>query len=195
MQESDYKKLIRSMMGDYRYTHSLNVAEEAVELARLYGGDERVAYTAGILHDITKEIPRDEQLQIIREGGIILDDVQKNAPKLWHSVSGSVYVRTRLGIEDTDVINAIRYHTTGRAGMSLLEKIIYTADYTSKERSYDGADIMREKSRRSLEEAMLFSCVFTLQNLSAKAAAIHPDQLFCYNDIVLNMKGASNDVI
>ncbi len=195
MQESDYKKLIRSMMGDYRYTHSLNVAEEAVELARLYGGDERVAYTAGILHDITKEIPREEQLQIIREGGIILDDVQKNAPKLWHSVSGSVYVRTRLGIEDTDVINAIRYHTTGRAGMSLLEKIIYTADYISKERSYDGADIMREKSRRSLEEAMLFSCVFTLQNLSAKAAAIHPDQLFCYNDIVLNMKGASNDVI
>ena len=186
MQESDYKKLIRSMMGDYRYTHSLNVAEEAVELARLYGGDERVAYTAGILHDITKEIPRDEQLQIIREGGIILDDVQKNAHKLWHSVSGSVYVRTRLGIEDEDIINAIRYHTTGRAGMTLLEKIIYTADYTSKERSYDGADIMREKSRRSLEEAMLFSCVFTLQNLSAKSAAIHPDQLFCYNDIVLN---------
>ena len=140
MQETDYKKLIRSMMGDYRYTHSLNVAEEAVELARLYGGDEQKAYTAGILHDITKEIPHEEQLQIIREGGIILDDVQKNAPKLWHSVSGSVYVRTRLGIEDTDVINAIRYHTTGRAGMSLLEKIIYTADYTSKERSYDGAE-------------------------------------------------------
>lgn len=173
-------------MGDYRYIHSCNVAEEAVILAKLYGCDEEKAYTAGILHDITKEFSKEEQLQIIRDGGIILDDVQKNAPKLWHSVSGSVYIQTHLGLTDEDVINAIRYHTTGRANMSLLEKIIYTADYTSAERSYNGADVMREKSRNSLEEAMIFSCQFTLQNLSEKQAAIHPDQLFCYNDLVLH---------
>ena len=189
MNECDYPKIIRELMGDYRYTHSLNVAQEAVVLAKLYGCDENKAYVAGILHDVTKEIPKDEQLQIIRDGGIILDSVQQNAPKLWHSISGSVYVQTRLGISDSDIINAIRYHTTGRAGMSLLEKIIYTADYTSAERSYNGADIMREKSRKSLEEAMIFSCQFTLQNLSSKEAAIHPDQIFCYNDLVLNRKG------
>lgn len=181
----DYKKIIRGMMGDYRYKHSLNVAEEAVALAELYGGDRQRAYIAGILHDITKEISTEEQLQLFKDGGIILDDVQKTAPKLWHSISGSIYIRLRLGIDDPDVINAVRYHTTGRAGMSLLEKIIYTADFTSAERSYNGADIMREKSRRSLEEAMLFSCQFTLKNLSEKSAAIHPDQLFCYNDLVL----------
>ncbi len=184
---TDYKNIIRPLMGDYRYIHSCNVAEEAVLLAGLYGCDEEKAYTAGILHDITKEFSKDEQLQIMRDGGIILDDVQKIAPKLWHSVSGSVYIQTHLGISDPDIINAVRYHTTGRAGMSLLEKIIYTADYTSKERSYNGAEIMREKSRKSLEEAMIFSCCFTLQNLSEKQAAIHPDQLFCYNDLV--MKG------
>ena len=183
---TDYKSIIRPLMGDYRYIHSCNVAEEAVILAKLYGCDEEKAYTAGILHDITKEFPKEEQLQIIRDGGIILDDVQKNAPKLWHSVSGSVYIQTHLGLTDEDVINAIRYHTTGRANMSLLEKIIYTADYTSAERSYNGADVMREKSRSSLEEAMIFSCQFTLQNLSEKQAAIHPDQLFCYNDLVLH---------
>ena len=175
-------------MGDFRYTHSINVAKEAVTLAKLYGCDEEKAYIAGILHDVTKEIPKDEQLQIIRDGGIILDSVQKNAPKLWHSISGSVYVQTHFAIKDADIINAIRYHTTGRAGMSLLEKIIYTADYTSEERSYPGADIMREKSRKSLEEAMVFSCQFTLQNLSSKEAAIHPDQLFCYNELVLKGK-------
>ncbi len=189
MEASKYRNIIRSMMGDYRYTHSVNVAEEAVLLAKRYGCNEQKAYIAGILHDITKEIPHEEQLQIIRDGGIILDDVQQNAPKLWHSISGSVYVNTKLGITDSDIINAVRYHTTGRADMSLLEKIIYTADYTSKERSYNGADIMREKSRKSLEEAMIFSCQFTLQNLSSKEAAIHPDQLFCYNDLVLNRKG------
>ena len=185
MSGADYKAIIRSMMGDYRYTHSVNVAAEADELARLYGEDEHKAYVAGILHDITKEIPKEEQLQIIREGGIILDGVQQNAPKLWHSISGSVYV-LRLGIEDEDIINAIRYHTTGRAGMSRLEKIIFIADFTAAERSYPGVETMREKSRQSLEEAMLFAMQFTLSDLSRRELAIHPDEVHCYNEIVLN---------
>lgn len=186
MTDFDYKQIIRGMMGDFRYTHSLNVADEAAKLAELYGENPQKAYTAGILHDITKEVPKEQQLQIIHEGGIILDKVQENAPKLWHSISGSVYIQTQLGIKDKDIINAVRYHTTGRAGMSLLEKIIYTADYTSAERSYNGVDIMREKSRRSLEEAMIFSFQFTFNKLSSSETAIHPDELFAYNDIVLN---------
>ena len=184
----DYKKIIRELMGDYRYTHSCNVADEAVILAELYGGDVQKAYTAGILHDITKEFPGAEQLQIIKDGGIILDSVQKNAPKLWHAVSGSVYVRDVMGIDNHDIINAIRYHTTGRAGMSLLEKIIYIADFTSAERSYHGVETMRELSRRRLEDAMLFSCKFTIGNLSSQELAIHPDQLDCYNELVLNIE-------
>lgn len=190
MNGADYRAVVRSMMGDYRYTHSVNVAKEAVALARLYGGDEEKAYIAGILHDVTKEVPKEEQLQIIRDGGIILDNVQKQAPKLWHSISGSVYVQTKLGITDADIINAIRYHTTGRAGMSLLEKIIFTADFTAEGRDFNGVDIMREKSRQSLEEAMLFATQFLLGDFSAKQLAIHPDELHCYNEIVLNrMKG------
>lgn len=175
-------------MGDYRFTHSVNVADEAVALAKIYDCDEELAYTAGILHDVTKEFPKDEQLQIIADGGIILDSVQKNAPKLWHSISGSVYVRDYLGIKNNDIINAVRYHTTGRAGMSLLEKIIYIADFTSAERSYKDVDIMRELSRKTLEDAMLFSCKFTIGNLSSKELAIHPDQLDCYNELVLNIE-------
>ena len=174
-------------MGDYRYTHSCNVADEAVTLAERYGCDVQKAYTAGILHDVAKEIPKEEQLQIMQDSGIILDSVQQYSPKLWHAVCGSVYIQRMFHISDGDIINAVRYHTTGRAHMSLLEKVIYIADYTSAERSYDGADVMREKSRRSLEEAMLFSCQFTLQSLSAKETAIHPDQLFLYNELV--MKG------
>ena len=164
MKTSEYKDFIRQKMGDYRFTHSVNVADEAVALAKIYGCDEELAYTAGILHDVTKEFPKDEQLQIIADGGIILDSVQKNAPKLWHSISGSVYVRDYLGIKNNDIINAVRYHTTGRAGMSLL------------------------LSRKTLEDAMLFSCKFTIGNLSSKELAIHPDQLDCYNELVLNIE-------
>ena len=185
MDNPDYKKIIRELMGDYRYEHSVNVADEAVTLAELYGGDVKKAYTAGILHDVTKELPNDKQLQIINDGGIILDDVQKQAPKLWHAISGSVYIQTELGITDSDIINAIRYHTTGRANMSLLEKIIYIADYTAKGRDYNGVEVMRELSRKSLEDAMIFSYQFTINKLSSLESAIHPDEIYGYNDIVL----------
>ena len=182
MDNPDYKKIIRELMGDYRYEHSVN---EAVTLAELYGGDVKKAYTAGILHDVTKELPNDKQLQIINDGGIILDDVQNQAPKLWHAISGSVYIQTELGITDSDIINAIRYHTTGRANMSLLEKIIYIADYTAKGRDYNGVEVMRELSRNSLEDAMIFSYQFTINKLSSLESAIHPDEIYGYNDIVL----------
>ena len=186
MQTMDYKDFIRTKKSNDRFTHSVNVADEAVMLAKQYGCDEQLAYIAGILHDVAKEFSKEEQLQIIADGGIILDNVQKNAPKLWHSICGSIYVRDVMGIKDNNIINAVRYHTTGRADMSLLEKIIYTADFTSPERSYDGVETMRTLSRRRLEDAMLFSCKFTLENLSSKELAIHKDQLDCYNELVLH---------
>lgn len=186
MSVAEYKKIIKSMMSENRYNHCVNVSKEAVKLAKRYGGDEEKAAVAGILHDITKEMPKEEQLQIMLDGGIILDDIQKNAPKLWHGISGSVYIKKHFGIEDEDILNAICYHTTGRAGMSLLEKIIFVADFTSEERTYKGVATMRKKSRKSLEDAMLYGFKFTFSDLSSRELAIHPDELACYNEIVLN---------
>lgn len=186
MSIAEYKKLIKSMMSENRYNHCVNVSKEAVKLAKRYGGDEEKAAIAGILHDITKEIPKEEQLQIMLDSGIILDDIQKNAPKLWHGISGSAYIKNHLDIDDEDILNAICYHTTGRAGMSLLEKIIFVADFTSEERTYKGVATMRKKSRKSLEDAMLYGFKFTFSDLSSRELAIHPDELACYNEIVLN---------
>ena len=193
MSIAEYKKIIKSMMSENRYNHCVNVSKEAVKLAKRYGGDEEKAAVAGILHDITKEMPKEEQLQIMLDSGIILDDIQKNAPKLWHGISGSVYIKNHLDIDDEDILNAICYHTTGRAGMSLLEKIIFVADFTSEERTYKGVATMRKKSRKSLEDAMLYGFKFTFSDLSSRELAIHPDELACYNEIVLNnsMKGKS----
>ena len=193
MSIAEYKKIIKTMMSENRYNHCVNVSKEAVKLAKRYGGDEEKAAVAGILHDITKEMPKEEQLQIMLDSGIILDDIQKNAPKLWHGISGSVYIKNHLCIEDEDILNAICYHTTGRAGMSILEKIIFVADFTSEERTYKGVATMRKKSRKSLEDAMLYGFKFTFSDLSSRELAIHPDELACYNEIVLNnsMKGKS----
>ncbi len=125
-------------------------------------------------------------MKIITDSGIILDNVQKNAPKLWHGISGSIYIKENLDINDADILNAIRYHTTGRAGMSLLEKIIFVADFTSQERTYKGVSTMRKKSRKTLDEAMLYGFKFTFSDLSKRELAIHPDELACYNEIVLS---------
>ena len=185
MSIESYKKIIKGRMGEKRYIHSVNVAKQAQKLAKIYGCDEEKAMTAGILHDVTKETPFDEQLKIITEGGIILDEIEKSSQKLWHPISGSVYIQKYLDINDADIINAIRFHTTGRSNMSLLEKIIFVADFTGDERNYDGVDIMREKALRSLEEAMIYGLQFTIQDLSSRALTIHPNALSCYNELIL----------
>lgn len=186
MNLDEYKNLIKSKMSEHRFVHSINVSKEARKLAKIYGADAEKAEIAGILHDITKEMPVEEQLKFITDSGIILDNVQKNAPKLWHGISGSIYIKENLDINDEDILNAIRYHTTGRAGMSLLEKIIFVADFTSQERTYKGVSTMRKKSRKTLDEAMLYGFKFTFSDLSKRELAIHPDELACYNEIVLS---------
>ena len=182
-----YVQLIKGRMGERRFIHSVNVSDAAVALAERYGADKEKARLAGILHDSCKEIPKDEMLQIISDGGIILDATEKASSKLWHAIAGSVYVKQTLNIDDDDIINAIRYHTTGRADMSLLEKIIFTADFISDERDYNDVEIMREKAFNDLEDAMLFGLSFTISNLADKRLPIHRDAIDCYNDILDKM--------
>lgn len=187
MDKAEYLSLIKSRMSERRYIHSVNVAASAVELARHYGADSEKAEIAGILHDSCKEIPRDDMLQIITDGGIILDAVESGTSKLWHAIAGSVYVQKELGINDEDIINAIRYHTTGRAGMPLLEKVIFVADFISAERDYNGVEIMREKAFKNLEDAMLYGLQFTITDLTRRKMTIHSNALACYNDIIINL--------
>ena len=165
-------------LSEYRRVHSLNVAEEAVRYAKKYGGDPQKARLAGLLHDVTKETDNEKQLQIIANGGIILTELEKRSPKLWHAISGACYVRDVIGIDDEDIFNAIR--------MSQLEKLIFLADFTSAERDYPDIDVIRAHSENSLEEGMLYGLKFTITRLSGREALISPDALSAYNDILLN---------
>ena len=174
-------------LSDYRRVHSLNVADEAVRFAEKYGGDVGKARIAGLLHDVTKETPPEIQLKIIEKGGIILTELEKRSSKLWHAISGACYIRDELGIDDEDIFNAVRYHTTARAGMSLLEKIVFLADFTSAERSYPDIDVIREYAESSLEEGMLYGIGFTISRLTGRRDLISPDALNAYNEILLNL--------
>lgn len=182
----EFKALLKKRLKEDRYVHSLGVAIAAKELAARYGANEDEAYVAGLLHDVTKNEDAENQLQMLKNDDIILSQIELSNKKLWHAMSGEVYLRKELSIENHDMLMAVRYHTTGRAGMSLLEKIVYIADYISAERDYPDVEVMRTLSKESLEKAALYSLKYTLNKLSKCELVIHPDSLAFYNELVIN---------
>lgn len=175
--DEQFIEIIRGRLTPARFRHSLAVAEEAERLARKYGADPAKARTAGILHDILKDAGEDAQLQIFQDFAILLDNVERQAPKLWHARAGAVFIEKVLGVEDRDIVTAVRYHTTGRAGMSLLEKVLFIADFTSADRDYKDVDVMRRLADEDLSAAMRYALSYTIRDLVKKQAAIHPDTL------------------
>ena len=186
-----YLSLLQTRLNDKRYIHSLNVAAAAVLLAKRFGADEDKSYVAGLLHDITKNETDENQLQILQSGGIILTDTQKNNPKLWHAMSGMVYLRDTLGVTDEEILGAVRWHTTGKAGMTLLEKVIFIADYISVERDYPDVDVMRRLSETSLDAAALYALKFSLRHLSEKEKPICEDSVAYYNELIISKQKGS----
>ena len=181
MQEDRYVQTIRELLHKKRFDHSLNVAQRAVELAKRYGEDEQKAYIAGILHDICKNMQPEEQLQWMKKSAIILDENLLEQPPVWHGFAGAEYIRQQLGIEDEDIINAVRYHTVARAGMSRLEQIIYLADFISADRHYKDVETMRAKVDEGLEPGMFYALTYTITDLARQGRPIHPDTVDAYN--------------
>lgn len=179
-----YEKLIKSRLSEYRYIHSMNVSRSAVALAEKYGADSEKARLAGILHDVMKEETLSVQYDYIRKNGEELTAARLLNNSVIHQMSGAAYCKLELGIEDKDVLNAIRYHTTGRRNMTLLEQVVYTADFISADRNYQDVEKMRALSDESLDEAMLYSLKYTLNKLVSQQLIVEPDTLECYNFIL-----------
>ena len=182
---SNYKALLKKRLNEKRYLHSLAVADEALRLAQKYDADEEKSYLAGLLHDITKNASEEEHLNIFKTFGIILSDVEKNAQKLWHAMSGSAYVKHILLIDDDEIFDAIRYHTTAKADMSKLALILYLADFTSADRDYEDVDEMRRLVDISLIDAYKYALKYTVTDLAERGKPIHIDTLNAYNQAFL----------
>jgi len=180
---------IRKRLSEKRFIHSVNVAEKAEYLAKKYGADEKKAYTAGLLHDIMKDTPKEVQLDMLENKyGQNLSGVEKANHKLYHAMSGALFIERELNVTDREIIDAVRYHTTARKNMSILEKVLYIADYISDDRDYNGVERMREKAEISLECAMREGLQFSIIELAEKEKAIHPDSLDAYNEIIIGGK-------
>lgn len=191
-----YDELLRQKLTPKRYEHSIAVMKRSVELAKRYGVDIEKAKLAGLLHDVMKDEDKRILLQFIQDSDILLSVAEKNGPPLWHAMVGLLYVRDVLKIEDADVLNAIRYHTTGRANMSPLEKVVYLADLTSADRDYPDVEETRKRSEQSLDIGMLYSINFLICDLVKKGNMLHQDTVDCYNELIereLNKNGKETE--
>lgn len=184
MENNDFKMLAKERLSPKRYLHTCGVVDAAYDLAVRYGADPEQAKLAGWLHDITKECSVQEQVEMFGQWEISLTDLEKRSPKLWHAMTAAGYARECLGIDDAAVLDALRYHTTGRANMTVLDKIVYLADYIEVNRTFDGVDEVRALIDEGLDAMMLQAMKQTIEELLEKSAPIHPDTFLCYNQLV-----------
>ena len=168
-----------ALLKTQRVRHVIGCSETAAALAEHYGADVTDAARAGMLHDVTKALTAEEQLKLCEEYGMILNHFERENPKLLHAKTGAAVARRLFG-ENEAVCSAIEWHTTGRAGMSLLEKIIYLADYVEPSRDFDGVEELRQLTWQNLDAAMLLGLEMTMQQLREKGSTIGPDSLAAY---------------
>ncbi|MDR0404539.1 MAG: bis(5'-nucleosyl)-tetraphosphatase (symmetrical) YqeK [Oscillospiraceae bacterium] len=188
-----YEEIVKSMLSPERFRHCLNVSKEAKRLSERYSYDSEKAQIAGVLHDIAKEMPKEEQRKLIKREGIILTEVQENSFKLWHAISGYLFAKLELKIEDEEILNAIRYHTSGRKNMSKLEKIIFVADFISEDRKYKSVDKIRCAANISLDEGVISGIEYTTRSLIKKRSVVDPSSIDAYNDILFKNKAQTVD--
>ena len=169
------KGKLHSILTSKRYKHTLGVAQEALQLAKRYNVDTYKAYLAGLLHDCAKCYTNKEKLELCKKYNINLDKFLLENPELIHSFLGAKIAELEYNITDFDILNAIAYHTTGRENMSILEKIVFIADYIEPNRDYfDGLDKIRELAYKNINTAIIFALENTMKYLKNRNIKLHP---------------------
>ncbi len=186
----EIKTELKKILSAKRYVHSLGVAGEAKQLAERYGADTEKAYLAGLVHDCAKEYPPEKMEEILMtEYGVPVDPMSKIMPKILHGPLGACDAQRKFGIYDPEILDAVKYHTTGKGGMSLLTKIIYIADYIEPNRDFDGVAKLRRMAYEDIDKAIIYGIDETIKDLIKRGLVIHPDTMHARNDLIIKGDG------
>ena len=172
----ELRPIAMSYLTYKRMAHVLGTEEEAVRLARRYGADVTQAQIGALLHDCTKKLNMDQQLALCDKYHIVLDDMERCTLKLLHAKTGAALARDVFGVEDA-VAEAICWHTTGKADMTLLEKILYLADYIEPTRDFPGVDTLRETVYADLDKGLALGLEMTVQEMEEEGNPVHEKTL------------------
>ncbi len=164
----------RERLSAKRYGHTVRVAETAEDLARAHGLDPARARLAALLHDAARETPSDEFLGLAEDLGLAVGEPERESPKLLHGPVAAELARRELGVEDGEVLDAIRAHTTGRPGMSSLSLVLYVADKIEPARDYPSVENLRRLARRDLRAAAAESLRRSIAHNEERGRPTHP---------------------
>ncbi|MBR3697318.1 MAG: bis(5'-nucleosyl)-tetraphosphatase (symmetrical) YqeK [Clostridia bacterium] len=177
--------IVKNELSEKRFIHSENVAQRCVIFAKLNGVDVEKARLVGIAHDIAKEIPKADRIRISLENNIKLDDIEKENTNLIHAKLGAKLCRDRFGFTD-DMCKAIEAHTTAKPNMSLLDKILYLADYCEPNRAFDTVNTIFELGKKNLNSAYYTALVGKIIYTLNKGIKLHIDSINAYNSLIDN---------
>jgi predicted HD superfamily hydrolase involved in NAD metabolism len=187
------REILKNKISDELFIHSLGVEEMALRLAVAYGIDVEKAALAAILHDYGK-IRSEDDLFKIAEKHSIVDPLTLQEPALLHAPVGAWLLEQELGIRDREIIDAVKNHTTGIPGMSLLAKIVYLADYIEPSRSCPGVQVLREIALYDLQRALLFAVDMTLKYVIESERLVHPHSIAFRNSLILSIRNNNQEL-
>lgn len=169
------RKQMEKVQDEKRYEHTLGVAFTAASLAMRYGADVKQAQVAGLLHDCAKCMTNEERMSICKKNKLEVTPVEKANPFLLHAKVGAFLAKEKYGIQDEEILSAVRFHTTGRPNMTLLEKIVFTADYIEPSRkTAPNLDEVRTLAFQNLDMALCKILSDTLDYLDTVDQEIDP---------------------
>ncbi|MCP3025611.1 bis(5'-nucleosyl)-tetraphosphatase (symmetrical) YqeK [Halobacillus sp. A5] len=175
---------VRPHLKQSRYEHTVRVTDTAVELAIQYGADVQKAETASILHDFAKHKSKEELKHWISNDERVPNDLLDYHHELWHGPAGALMLENELEIKDPEILSAIACHTSGKKNMSLLDKVVFLADYIEPGRNFEGVEEVRELAKSDLDNACLQSLVNTVHFLTNNKRTVYPDTINAYNALV-----------
>ncbi|MBU9713378.1 bis(5'-nucleosyl)-tetraphosphatase (symmetrical) YqeK [Evansella tamaricis] len=187
MNEEQAFHAVRQSLKKRRFEHTERVVEEAAKLAQRFHVNVEKVRLAAILHDYAKYRPIEEMRRTIKEKGL-RTDLLLYGDEILHAFVGAYYVQQELKVNDEDVLTAIKYHTTGRAKMTQVEKVVFLADYIEPGRTFEAVNEVRDWAEKDLDMACFLTLRNTIDFLVKKEIPIYPDTFNAYNDYCLNIK-------
>ena len=180
----DYKALVKKELSKKRYEHSVRVAETAVKLAIAHGEDQSKAEIAGLLHDYCKEMPKAEIIRISVDNHLLTSEYDLLMPQVLHGAVASVVLKDKGIIHDEQILQAIRFHTTGHKCMDMLAKIIFIADYIEPGRTTPNIDDLMDIALTNLDKCTVEIIDRTSKYLISEHRLIHEDMVKLRNEII-----------
>jgi len=167
------REKLKLALTEKRYNHSIGVMQTAVSLARLYGANANKTAVAALLHDCAKNYSKSQMLELCERFNVELDPVSKESTGLIHGFLGAVIADKYYGVNDSEIYDAIYYHTIGKPDMSLITKIIYIADYMEPNRDFEGLDELRRLSYKNIDDALLLGLEMSIEDMNSRGIVPH----------------------